>query len=295
MDLERLRKFITVVEAGAIGSAAHMLHISQPALSRQVRLLEEEVGLTLLERVPRGIQLTPAGEEFLIGARKLLEESVRMVADAVQASKGDLGGLAVGTSECYTFHPNIISSIRDYVALHPGVRFRFSSLESGDILQQVDCGILDGGFVINPQISTSTLNSLLVFKDKVSLAVSSMSPLGQRHHCDLSAIDGANLVLVSQERKPWFYEFLIHILHERGISPRMKIEGDSHSAIIAFVAAGMGCALVPSAARLAIPPDVTLLEIDDSDLEVDVSFIWRAQNRSLPLARYILLLQKTTF
>ncbi|WP_354682257.1 LysR family transcriptional regulator [Cupriavidus necator] len=295
MDLDRLGKFIAVAEAGTIGGAANVLHISQPALSRQMRLLEEEVGLTLFERLPRGIRLTAGGQEFLTGARRLLKESAQIVANAVQASQGELGCLAVGASECYTFHPDVLSSIRNYVSQYPGIRFRLVSLLSGEIMRLVDSGELDGGFILSPRLLTSTLDSQSVLKATMSLAVSSMSPLGRQNHCDLSAIDGTDLVLVSREQSPWFYDFQIRLLSDRGVAPRVAMEASSHSAVMAYVAAGVGCALVPSTAHFSVPADVTLLEIDDFNMEFNVDFIWRSRENSLPLSQYISLLQKSGY
>jgi len=287
VDLDRLENFVTVVEAGSIGRAATMLHIAQPALSRQMQLLEEEVGLILLERLPRGVRLTPGGQEFLTGARRLLKDSKQIVENAVRASQGEVGNLAVGVSEFYAYHPDVLATIRDYMSDYPGIRFRLAPLLSGDVVQQIDGGLLDGGFVFSSPKQTPTLDTLPLLKEKLLLAVSTTSGLARQRRCVLSMLHGTDLILVPREQSPWFFDFLIHVLHSRGVVPRVTLEGGNHSAVLALVAAGLGSALVPATARFAAPPDVTLLEVDDLDVEISIDFVWQRENRSPTLARFV--------
>ncbi|OMI04879.1 hypothetical protein BSN85_26025 [Bradyrhizobium brasilense] len=293
MDLNRLKNFITVVEAGSIGRAATILHIAQPALSRQMQLLEEEVGLVLFERLPRGVRLTPGGEEFLNGARHLLKESARMVENAIHASRGEFGNLALGVSEVYAFHPDVLTLIRGYRSRYPGVRLRLSPLLSGDIVRQIDAGLLDGGFIFGMPSPASTLRSLPLLKDRLVLAASSTSDVARRRPFKLSMIHGTDLILVPREQTPWLYDGLIRLLHSHGVVPRVMLEGSNHSAIIALVAAGLGCALVPQAATFRTPPDVTLVEIDDCDMDIRIDFAWSSQNNSPALERFVALLNAT--
>jgi len=291
MDLGRLENFITVVEVGSIGRAATMLHIAQPALSRQMQLLEEEVGLVLLERLPRGVRLTPGGQEFLTGARRLLKDSAQMVENAARASRGEFGNLAVGVSEFYAFHPEVLATIRDYMSRYPGIRFRLAPLLSGDVMQQIDGGMLDGGFVFSAQWQTPSLDALPILKEKLLLAVSTTSSIARQGQCRLSMLHGSDLIFVPRDQSPWFYDFLIHLLHGRGVVPRVTLEGGNHSAVLALVAAGLGSALVPATARFAAPPDVTLLEVDDLDVEISIDFVWQRQNQSPTLARFVDLMR----
>lgn len=293
MDLNRLKNFITVAETGSIGRAATSLHVAQPALSRQIQLLEEEIGLTLFERLPRGVRLTPGGQEFLTGARHLLKESARVVENAIHASRGEFGNLALGISEFYAFHPDVVALIRGYTSRYPGTRFRLAPLLSGDIMQQIEAGLLDGGFVFSRQWPSSTLHSLPLLKERLLLAVSTTSSLARRKSCILSMIHGADLVLVPREQTPWFYDRLIRLLHDRGVVPRIMLEGSNHSAIMALVAAGLGCALVPLAARFTTPPGVTLIEIKDCDVDVGIDFVWKTQSSSATLERFVQLMHET--
>lgn len=287
MDLRRLENFVAVVDAGSIGRAALSLHVAQPALSRQMQLLEDEVGIALFERLPRGVRLTPGGQEFLNGVRRLLKDSVQVVENAVRASRGEFGALSLGVSEFYAFHPQVLAMIRGYTSQSPAVRFRLAPLLSGEIVQQITDGGLDGGFVFSVPWQTPALSSRALLKEKLLVAVSSTSALGRRKRCRLAMIDGTDLILVPREQTPWFYDFLIHLLHERGIVPRVTLEGGNHSAVMALVAAGLGYALVPATARFVRPPDVALLEIDDLDVEIGIDFVWRADNRSPSLARFV--------
>jgi DNA-binding transcriptional LysR family regulator len=293
MDLSRLLNFVSVVEEGSIGRAASSLHVAQPALSRQIRLLEEEIGLVLFERLPRGIRLTPGGQEFLTGVRRLLKESEDIVQNAIHASRGEFGNFALGVSEFYAFHPDVLAAIRTYKTQYPGIRFRLAPLLSGDIMQQIEADQLDGGFVLGVPRSKEMFQTLPLLKERLLLAVSAGSELAKRGSCSLSVLHESDLILVPREQSPGFYDRMTRYLRERHISPRIMLEGSNHSAIMALVASGLGCAFVPSTARFTTTPAISLIEIVDCDIEISIEFVWKTQNPSATLSRFVEVMRRT--
>src|SRR5437879_11454847 len=106
MELRHLRYFVAVAEQGSFLRAASRLRVAQPALSKQIRDLEREVGVKLFERLPRGARVTPAVEHFLRDARNTLESAMRAVATARRADSGS--GLKFAHSELYVYTPVVL-------------------------------------------------------------------------------------------------------------------------------------------------------------------------------------------
>src|SRR3954452_25606132 len=112
MDLRRLKYLVTVAEEGHITRAAERLGIQQPPLTRQIRALEDELGVTLFQRLPRGMRLTAAGRVIVQEARAILERAERLPDPAARAARGEQGRLAVGYTSSGAFHPFVAQQIR---------------------------------------------------------------------------------------------------------------------------------------------------------------------------------------
>jgi DNA-binding transcriptional LysR family regulator len=122
MELRHLRYFVAVGEEEHFGRAADRLHVVQPALTRQIRQLEEELGCALFERLKRGVRLTPAGESFLEESRGMLSELERIVDRTRLVAQGKVGRLRVGFSENAIYSGELPSILRDFRASSPEVR-----------------------------------------------------------------------------------------------------------------------------------------------------------------------------
>ncbi len=286
MDFKRLANFVAVVEHGTLGRAAKTLFVAQPALTRQLQLLEEDVGVQLLKRSARGVRPTAAGSIFLRGARKLLADYEETKRAALRASQGEEGSLAVGVSDIYSWHPTVASAVRAFKTRFPAVGFNLAPLLSGEIVARVLSGDLDCGFVLMTS-TDARLKALPVLRDGLSLAVHRQSPLAAHPPRNLRQLAGADLILSSRAATPWLFDLLIHACHRRGLTPRVAHEGATHSAVLALVAAGMGCALLPDAVHLRRPDDVLLLKLSDLKEELQIQLVWRDEDSSPTIARFV--------
>ncbi len=291
MDFKRLANFVAVVEHGTLGRAAKTLFVAQPALTRQLQLLEEDVGVQLLERSARGVRLTPAGNTFIRGVRKLLADFEEMKHQAQRASQGEEGSLAVGVSDIYSWHPAITGAVRAFKTRFPAVGFKLAPLLSGEIVDRVLSGDLDCGFVLMTS-TDARLKALPVLRDGLSLAVHRQSLLAAHPPRKLRQLAGVDLILSSRAATPWLFDLLIHACHRRGLTPRVAHEGATHSAVLALVAAGMGCALLPDAVHLRRPDDVLLLKLGDLKEELHIQLIWRSEDSGATIARFVDVVRK---
>src|SRR6266699_7118045 len=128
MELRQLRYFVAVGEEQHYGRAEKRLHVAQPALSRQIQHLEEEIGFKLFERLPRGVKITAAGEFLLKEARRILQEVNNAIASAKRIASGQAGTLRIGFVESISWHGIIPESLRHFWERQPDVELRLKPL-----------------------------------------------------------------------------------------------------------------------------------------------------------------------
>jgi DNA-binding transcriptional LysR family regulator len=290
-DSRRLYYFVTVVDSGSLGRAAQVLHVAQPALSRQMKLLEEEVGVTLLERTSRGMGLTAAGRVYYQSARKLLDDGDSAALRAARVGRGDLGELRLGFSEAYAWHPAVLKALRDYHQQSPGVTFTLEAMLSGIVTQRVRDGQLDLAIAHVPATSVDdSLTTVPWLVDEYRLAVHEDSPWVSSVPQRMADLGDADFVMFSRERSPPLFDRLIHHLHQLNFMPNIVQEGTTLYTVLGLVAAGLGSAVVPGSAVYHLPPGVRLLVVPDLALRVPVSLVWRSDNHSPLIARFNSLL-----
>jgi len=150
MDFKQLRALVTVAETGNVTRAAALLHIVQPAVSRQLRLLEDDVGTTLFERGRHGMELTEAGKTLVEYARRALNEIERARAE-IRPSQGTVGGIVtVGLlpSTCDLLSSALVASVAEH---YPGIRIRISMSYAGHLQQWLESGEVDAALLYNPK------------------------------------------------------------------------------------------------------------------------------------------------
>src|SRR5438094_3051710 len=161
MELRHLRYFVHVAEEQHYGRAAERLRIAQPALSRQIQDLEEEIGFKLFDRLPRGVKISSAGKSFLIDARRILHEVNEATARARRVASGQSGTLRVGFVESISWHGVIPDSFRQFRERQPDVELQLEPLSSLEQIEGVRSGQLDAGFLFS---IGNTDNDLSPFK-----------------------------------------------------------------------------------------------------------------------------------
>jgi DNA-binding transcriptional LysR family regulator len=147
MELRHLRYFVAVGEEQHYGRASRRLRVAQPALSRQIQDLEEEVGFKLFERLPRGVKLSAAGKLFLEDARRILQEVSEAAGRAARVARGQSGTLRVGFSENASWRGVVPDSIRRFREQQPGAELQLQPAASLEQLEAIRSGRFDAGFL----------------------------------------------------------------------------------------------------------------------------------------------------
>jgi DNA-binding transcriptional LysR family regulator len=288
MELRHLRYFVAVGEEQHYGRAAERLHVAQPALSRQIQDLEEEIGVQLFDRLPRGVKISAAGASFLDDARRILREVNEATLRAGRVARGQLGTLRVGFTEFASWRGVVPDSFRQFRAWQPDAELQLypsSSLEQMDALRS---GRLDAGFVFYMPKSDPDLDQLLVATHHLVLATHKGHPLTRLRKLHLRDMRDTDFVWFPRRRIPAFYDRLMKECFRGGLkTPHIVQEAVDQSTMLSLVSCRLGVAFVTDATRWRCPQGVVLLPVVDLKLPLTVSLVWRKDNASPLLAKFV--------
>ena len=247
MELRHLRYFVSVAELGSISRAAEKLFIAQPALSAQIRQLEEEVGAALLVRLPRGVRLTPAGESFFDDARAILARAQQASVRAREKQFGQRTTLRLGLvpTATHSVLPGLLRRMRELgLAANIEVREMITSHQ----LQALRNDEIDLGLA-RPGEGSTPAETVAAIDDPYCLVV----PVGHA----LAAGDGAlnlkraareHFVGFSRYREVDYFDRTAALCQESGFTPDIRHEAGQFVNVLALVACGLGLAIVPASA-----------------------------------------------
>ena len=248
MELRQLRYFIAVAEQGNFSRAAEKLHVSQPPLSTQIKQLEQELEVRLLQRGNRGVSLTVAGAVFFEEARAVLARLEHAKAETQRAGRGDIGTLAVG-----------FVSIADYGVLPPALKLFRSALPLVEVqlhelttdaqVRELRASRLDLGIGLAP-VDEPDLAFERLLREELVLAAPSAHPAAKGDGpIDLRQLSKASFIIPPRDIAPGLYDLTLGLCHSFGFAPRITQHARQMQTVIGLVSSGMGFALVPSSVR----------------------------------------------
>lgn len=280
IELRLLRYFAAVAEEGHIGHAADRLFISQPALSQQIRALEEQVGVPLFTRHARGVEITEAGEVLLGEAREVLARAERLEDTVEELARGEATGLRIGVPPGLDprLLPGLLARLRES---HPDAAIEVHELTTPDQLDALGSGALDLGLVREP-VEDTRLSRRTLTVEPLGASLPETHPLAGRESLTLRELAGDLFVCFPRPWAPSLHSMLVDALRERGIEARFE-DSAQLSTTVGKVAAGQGITL--SAPRwLDGVPGIVWIPLSDVQIEIRTAAAWRASNRS-PLLR----------
>ncbi|HEU5158469.1 MAG TPA: LysR substrate-binding domain-containing protein [Streptosporangiaceae bacterium] len=273
MELRHLRYFMAVAEELHFGRAAEHLHIVQPALSKQIAALEKELGVRLLERTKRRVELTEAGRAFLDDARNVLAQADLAADRARSAGRGERGVLVVG------FIPPALNSVLPpalgrYRAEHPDVRLVLRELPNRAAIDGVLADRIHISFVRVP-FDDHNLCCEPVYEEPVVVALPSDHPLAALEAVPLAALCDEAFVMIPRSQEPELHDYYIALCQEAGFSPQLVHEVSATLVGVGLVASGVGVAFVPSSTRVFSRVGVTYRPLRDPTPRFRLAAIWR--------------------
>ena len=247
MELRHLRYFAAVAEELHFGRAAARLGMAQPPLSQQIRQLERELGVELLSRTRRRVELTEAGRVFLEEARAILQRVAQATTAARRAARGETGALAIGVvaTATYGLMPR---AFRLFRARHPDVALTIGVMSTGAQVAALRAGQLQLG-IARPPFGDETLVAEPLHEEPVIAALPSGHPLSARRALPLRALAHEPFVLFPRDRRPGWYDFVLGLCRGAGFEPAVGQDAPELATAMALVAAGIGVTLVPAAVQ----------------------------------------------
>jgi len=290
MELRHLRYFVAVAEALSFTKAAQKLRLAQPSLTRQVRNLEAEIGVRLLDRSNNSVGLTDAGRLFLFDSQKLLAMCAETVAAVQRMNRGETSDLNIGyvANIHYGLLPATLGAFRK---LCPEVALNLFDITRSEQFQALDSRKIDLGFVGLPAAASGhDLLSECVAHDMVLLALPTLHPLAKKAKVKLAELASQFFIGMSAKNHPGEREWLIGTCQDAGFAGKILQEADSEATAIKFVADGLGVALLPEQITGLAHEGVVFRPIFPP-IHRESTVAWRADNPSKPLKDYIQILK----
>jgi DNA-binding transcriptional LysR family regulator len=291
MELRHLRYFVAVAEELSFTKAAAKLRLAQPSLTRQVRNLEDEIGVQLLDRSNNRVVLTEEGRLFLADSRKLLAMCAESVAAVQRVKRGESEDLKIGyvANIHYGLLPATLGAFRK---IHPGVALNLFDMTSAEQYRALDDGKIDLGFVgLRPALSGHPLLSECVSHDTMLIALPTDHPLAKKARIRLADLASQFFIGMSTRTHPGAREWLAETCRAAGFNGRILQEADSETTVIQFVADGLGVALLPEQ-MIGLPHDGVVFRPVVPPLLRESTIAWRADNPSKPLKDYIQIVRE---
>ncbi|MCE0523302.1 MAG: LysR substrate-binding domain-containing protein [Methylacidiphilales bacterium] len=259
MELRHLRYFVVVAEEQNVTRAAERLHVSQPPLSRQIRDLEEELGVGLFQRTAKSLALTEAGKIFLVEARAVLLRAEKAVQTVRAVASGERGQLRVGYAPSLTVEL-LPAALRLFEKKCPGVHVTLHDLSTEECVQRLTARKLDVALTVRP--SESSMRGLGFVRLKtypICCAIAMTHPLARKRSLRVAQLKQERFVVLSREDYPEYHDWLRKLFSPDSFEPKIGQECDSATGIIAAVAAGRGVAIVSMSMKCLTGPNVKLL------------------------------------
>lgn len=291
MELRHLRYFIAVAEELHFGRAAKRLGISQPPLSQQIKLLEEEIGVTLLTRTKRQVVLTTAGEVFFDEAQKSIAQAKQAVQAARRADRGEIGHLSVGfvNSAVYGNVPFIFSLMR---RRYPGVSLLLQDLTSEEQVEALKTGRIDVGIIRPPVADAEALELQVIWREALMIALPETNPLAQKKEIALEELAEQSFIQIPRHVAPGFYDQCIRICARAGFSPKIVQEAGTTPTIVSLVAGGMGVSILPGSLCSLQRTGAVYRPLKSPVPTSDMAVIWRPADTSPTLNSFLQIIRE---
>jgi DNA-binding transcriptional LysR family regulator len=296
VNLRQLRYFVAVSEEQHFRRAAEKLNVSQPPLSQQIKELEQELGVRLLERSNRAVELTPEGALFLRRAKGILE-SVDEARHEMKTFTSTGGGIRIGymSAAMASSLPPILSALRD--DSNGAVTFKLHQLDPESQLRSVARGELDIGFAsfAARQAPVSVDDKLLIieraWQETLRVALPRHHPLAKKTVISLGQLNNEKLIIMARNPLPGFFDQVISLCFNAGVTVNIVYEASQLPEVMTLVAAGYGISFVPERSSALWDRQLALVPLSQSPT-TDVSVMYRADNTSPVLKRFRRLIKK---
>lgn len=285
MELRHLRYFVAVAEALSFTKGAQNLHIAQPSLTRQIRDLEEDLGVHLFDRTKQRISLTHEGASFLVDAKRVLDLSEEIV-ETVRGAGRQSPALNIGYV-ANLFYDLLPVTLASFQRSFPNVPINLFDVSCGEQFRALEEGKLDLGFVgLHEPIEERGLQFRPIAAYKTLVAMPRKNPLAKKSVIPLRVLKPMFFIGMSEQSYPGYRRWLTRTCRKVGFSPKVLQDVDIERAVIQAVAAGLGVALLPEQVKRLPHEDVVFRELQPA-VKTESCIAWKPDNPSVALKAYV--------
>lgn len=278
MELRQIRYFQRVATELSFTRAARSLHMAQPPLSRQIKLLEEEIGVELFERVGRGIRLTEAGRYFLDQTDLMIQKLSETIHATQRIGKGEKRRVGLGfvPSALYGYMPGFIRQLRgidsniDISLLEMITLQQFEALKTG----RIDIGV---GRIL---LSDPEIDRLVLWEEQLMVALPKEHALADFSVLSIKKILSEHVILYPARPRPSYADHVLDIFRRNGDLPASMQEVNELQTALGLVAAGVGMAIVPESVQGLFAREVKYIRLSDSGCTSPIMLSWRKNDQS---------------
>lgn len=285
-EISQLRCFVAVAEELHFSRAAERLNMTQPPLSRQIRLLEHQVGVQLLERTSRSVRLTAAGKAFFPDAARIIRLAEEAAATARRNAKGEKGALSIGFTASFGYQllPKIVRRMRECA---PDISLTLKELVTGAQLEALHSGALDIGLG-RPHHQDADLETVALAKEALYLAIPRQDAAAWPVEPELSCLQGKAFLMYSPYEARYFHDLLSSCFARADVLPQVVEYVAQIHTMLALVQSGIGVALIPASASSLHFDDIVLRKMHtEPAAPVEMAYCYRKNNHNPALETFL--------
>jgi DNA-binding transcriptional LysR family regulator len=288
MELHHVRDFVAVAEELSFTRAADKLHVAQPSLTRKIRNLEAEIGVSLFDRAKGRLALTEAGRAFLIDAKRLMALSTESIERARRVSLGEVERFRIGYTAGFDYH-RLHATLAAFHRVCPNVKLSLHDMTCAEQMRGLERGEIDLGFVGMPEALTGTsLQGECVGSYELLAVLPEGSPLARKSAIAIEDLEDVAFIGLNTREYPHYDEWMRRV--SPAFRPRRVQTPDRFSVLLNSVAAGLGVTLMTEQNR-NLPHEGVVFRHLKPPLRVELSAAWRPDDQSRPLREYLRILR----
>ncbi|MGY6029531.1 LysR family transcriptional regulator [Phytobacter sp. AG2a] len=273
IELRHLRYFIAVAEELHFGHAAARLNISQPPLSQQIQILEQQIGAKLLARTNRSVSLTPAGRQFLADSRQILSQVEEAAARAARLHQGETGELRIGFTSSAPFIKAVSDTLSSFRQLYPDVHIQTREINTREQIAPLNDGGLELGLMRNTPLP-DTLAWEVILREPLLAMIHRNHPLAAKPGVSLEELAREPFVFFDPHVGTGLYDDILGLLRRYNLTPTITQEVGEAMTIVGLVAAGLGVSILPASFRRVQLNEIRWVPILEADAISEMWLVW---------------------
>jgi DNA-binding transcriptional LysR family regulator len=278
IEIRHLRYFVVLAEERHFSRAADRLYIAQPGLSQQIQSLEAQLGVSLIDRTKRRVELTAAGQALLEEGRRALAEFDRVVEYTRRVGRGEVGRLRIGViaSAIYNVLPGALRAFR---ARYPNVELIVREMTTPVQVNAMNAGEIDVGLMRLPY-ATGDLETRPILEERLGVVLPERHPLAVMEEMPLTALADQPMIIFPAAPRPSWADFVLRVCRQAGFEPRVVQAAMEAATVMTFVAADLGLALIPESLQALVRPGIVYRPISPPTPLLPLAIMYRSGPRA---------------